>query len=680
MQRPRTTVHRGRTRRWILLALPAILAVFVSLAFFRAQRVLRRTTEAAATAHQLPFTLQPLDPAASRAQGPGFEAVFPTTAYTTGAFFDGSLYLAGPAGLTVAGPDDREAQTLRTGLELPVSPIVAIAPARLRGASEPVLLLATAGAGLLLLEPRDKISPALRQLLPAEAGARDLTALLPLATGDLLLGTRHRGVLLFDGTALTPFQFTLAGINPATLQVTSLAAVDASSFLIGSRDNGVFYVHAGTVEQASVSTGLPDEQVESLAVSATHAYVGTAAGAAEFDLAAPSFRPARILGSGFFSHTLALDAGQLLVGTLDQGIQQIALTPKPRLLRASISAEDLPASTQRIDAFLAAPDALYALAEGRLLRRTNAVWTTARSIQAATLTDRNISALAFAPDGTLYVGFFDHGIDLVSPEGTIHHLEDDHLFCINRLVLDPQRQTIAAATANGLVFFDREGTPRQTLTHRDGLISDHVTDIAFTPTGTALATPAGLTFLGPSGTESLYAFQGLVNNHVYALASLPASNQLLAGTLGGLSLLQSNTVRRSFTVANSTLQHNWITALLAVPGNMTGDMNGGMSLAGTYGAGVETLDGEGVFTAIELPPGTPHNLVINPNALFATDTHIYAGTLNHGVLVYSMTSRRWSVVTGGLPSLNVTAFAAHAGQLYVGTENGLVRIPEADLP
>jgi ligand-binding sensor domain-containing protein len=73
-------------------------------------------------------------------------------------------------------------------------------------------------------------------------------------------------------------------------------------------------------------------------------------------------------------------------------------------------------------------------------------------------------------------------------------------------------------------------------------------------------------------------------------------------------------------------------------------------------------------------------LVVNPNALYATTSHIYAGTLGNGMLVYSIATGRWSAIVTGLPSLNVTAFAARAGEIYIGTENGLVRMPEANLP
>ena len=673
MESPHLSSGLGKSKRLLLLAIPVALLLTVALTVvFSAHRALNHATQAAASEGQLAFTLRTLDPSSNLARSLGSETIASAPSYTAGAFLLGDLYLGGQAGLTILRADGTTSLNLRSGFELPVAPINSIASGHLRGTSGPQLLLATGGAGLLLLEPGSGANPTIHQFLPAATDAGDLTALLPLATGDVLLGTRRRGVLIYNGATLVPLRFTLPGVNPASLQITALAAVDSASFLIGTRDSGVFYVHAGTVDHANSASGLPDDQVESIAVSSTRAFVGTPVGTAEFDLAAPSFRPVRTLAQGIFSHTLALDEHQLTIGTLDQGIQQVPLEGGPSLRRVSISAGPATASGQRVDAFLTAPDALYALADGVLLRRVGAAWTPALPPEPAALADSNISALAFAPDGTLYVGFFDHGIDLLSPEGAIRHLEDDHLFCINRLVLDPQRHTIAAATANGLVLFDAQGKPRQTLTHRDGLISDHVTDVTFTSAGTALATPAGITFLSPSGAESLYAFQGLVNNHVYALASTGGSGQLIAGTLGGISILRPNVVERNLTVANSTLRHNWISALLPMPDNTV--------LVGTYGAGLETLDSQGRFAPVELPTGTPRNLVINPNALYATSSHVYAGTLGNGMLVYSVSTGRWSAVTTGLPSLNVTAFAARSGEIYIGTENGLVRIPEANLP
>ncbi len=617
--------------RLLLIALPVALLVAATILIVRTQHTLTQASRTDARAHQVPFTLAAFHPPADR----GFEPVAAAQHFTCGIQFRGSLYLAGPSGLAIHEPDGTLTRTLRPGLELPTAPITAITSARLRNALEPQLLLATAGAGLLLLTPQPF---AITQLLPAAAEQADLTSLLALPSGDLLLGTRHHGLLTFDGSVLeaTPI--------PAT-DITALAAPLPGALLVGTRTQGLFYAHAGTV---TTIQSLPDPDIEAIATTASTAYIGTPRGIAQLDLASATV--ARILGPDLFAHTLALTPSSLEVGTLDQGVVTLPLTP--RLRPASITAPATP-DTRRIDAFLTPADVLP------------------RDIHPAnTLTDANISALAFTPSGSLYIGFFDHGLDILDPTAnTLRHLEDDHLFCINRLLLDPVQHTIAAATANGLVLFDTLGNPRQTLTRRDGLLADHVTDLAFTPTGRVIATPAGLTFLTANGPQSIYAFQGLVNNHVYTLAG--SGTELLAGTLGGLSILQGDRVLRNATVTNSTLRHNWITALApTTPGSY---------IVGTYGAALETLSRDGVFTPIDLPAGTPRDLVINPNALLVTPTHIFAGTLGHGMLVYTVATGRWRTITSGLPSLNVTAFAAHAGTLYIGTENGLVRIPEPAL-
>jgi len=153
------------------------------------------------------------------------------------------------------------------------------------------------------------------------------------------------------------------------------------------------------------------------------------------------------------------------------------------------------------------------------------------------------------------------------------------VFCVNRVLLDSKTGTIDVATANGLVRFDSSGSEQQVLTRADGLIADHVTDVAAYRDGIALATPAGLTFLDVSGARSMYAFQGLVNNHVYALGV--SGDQLVAGTLGGLSVLEKGDVTANYTTATSSLKHSWITAVVPV---------GTEWMVGTYGAGILGLD------------------------------------------------------------------------------------------
>jgi hypothetical protein len=137
--------------------------------------------------------------------------------------------------------------------------------------------------------------------------------------------------------------------------------------------------------------------------------------------------------------------------------------------------------------------------------------------------------------------------------------------------------------------------------------------------------------------------------------------------LGGVTVLDDDVVRVNYTTANSHLRHNWITALARV---------GEDWFAGTYGAGVQRLDPAGEWHAF---PDLRDGFVVNPNAMLATAERVYAGSLDRGLFVSERSEGRWRNTNVGLPSLNVTALAASGGYLYVGTDNGLVRIAEGGL-
>jgi ligand-binding sensor domain-containing protein len=211
-------------------------------------------------------------------------------------------------------------------------------------------------------------------------------------------------------------------------------------------------------------------------------------------------------------------------------------------------------------------------------------------------------------------------------------------------------------------MFHSPGERQQVLRREDGLIADHVTDVALQEGRMIVATPAGLTFVDESGARSLYAFHGLVNNHVYALSL--TGDRLLAGTLGGMSILDGSIVRTSFTTANSALKHNWITSIARV---------GEEWFVGTYGAGVLRLDTAGTWHSF---PDATEAFEVNNNAMLVTRKHVYAGTLGRGLYVYDRETYRWTPVRSGLPSLNVTALAAQGGYIYVGTDNGVTRFPD----
>jgi hypothetical protein len=141
----------------------------------------------------------------------------------------------------------------------------------------------------------------------------------------------------------------------------------------------------------------------------------------------------------------------------------------------------------------------------------------------------------------------------------------------------------------------------------------------------------------------------------------------MVGTLGGVSAVDHGNIRASFIAGTSGLQQNWITAVVPV---------GDTWMVGTYGSGVMSMDRAGHFRPFA---NATAKLEINPNAMLVTSQHVFAGTLGDGLLVYERATANWSTMRAGLPSQNVTALAESNGYIYVGTDNGLVRIQEQKL-
>jgi ligand-binding sensor domain-containing protein len=620
------------------------LAAFAAFVMWRSSRALRSAAEDVRAEREFSFVVRPLPSSFDN----GFEPVSSPAVFVQAARFQDHLFLAGPAGLEEYDPAGTLLHQYSVGAELPGSPLIALATAVLSDSHEPELIIATGSDGILAFNGRT-----FRQILPATPEARAITSILPVASGHLLFGTKKRGVLIYDGKQITVLHPTLD-----VTYVTALAGSE-SDLWIGTLNRGVFHFHAGQTDAFSESEGLPDPQVQSLAISGDTAYVGTAAGVAVFSAG----RFSRVLAPGVLSTALLATPTQLYVGSEDQGVIAIPLEgrrPNPNLGPGDQLLEVHQLFTSRDTVFAVARDGLYQMAPHAF------GWQRVLENTAAVLTDRNISALAADSTGRLWVGYFDRGLDLLSSDSTrARHVEDEHVFCVNRILPDAKSSIIDIATANGLVRFDDSGSEQQVLTRTDGLIADHVTDVAAYRDGLVLATPAGLTFLDATGARSMYAFHGLVNNHVYALGV--SGDELLAGTLGGLSLFNKGDITTNFTTATSNLKHNWITAVVPV---------GQEWMVGTYGAGILALDRSGRFRSFEIGSGL---FEVNPNAMLVTTNYVLAGTLGQGLYVYDRQSERWSVIRDGLPSLNVTALTSANGYLYIGTDNGLVRIPEQKL-
>jgi hypothetical protein len=664
-----------------LAIVAAIVCVSVcTVVIWRVERALDTSRREAAQGELLSFRALAL----GSQPNPGFEGLLSPAVYKSAAVFEGRIYLAGPAGLYAYAADGTLERIYRTGIDLPAAPLGQMAVGILTDAKRPELLISTLGAGIVCFDGH-----LFRQIMGTNADVRVITSLLPLASGRLLIGTAKLGLLIYDGKTLRRFHPTTNNVY-----VTSLAGSEAELW-VGTLNDGLLWWHGGQTDRIGEEQGLPDLRVEQIALAGGRAYIGTPMGVAEVR----DGKVARVLAKGRYAHTLLADGDALLVGQMEAGVMRVSLSGPEndiqarRPIAARVGGDVLdshPSRTERakdgapgdystrpstnrsaagatVEQFLAVGDARYALATDGLLRREpDGAWRRILGGGGAQLTDRDVSALLVASDGRLWVGYFDRGLDILSATGgKVEHVENEHVFCVNRIVEDTRQGAVAVATANGLVIFNRDGRQKQVLEREAGLIADHVTDVALYGDGMALATPAGITFLDRSGAHSIYAFQGLVNNHVYALGA--SGDKLVAGTLGGISLLSGGEVRKNLSTATSGLKHNWITALAAV---------GNDWLVGTYGAGVMRLTADGNVTPTE---ATRAGVVVNPTAMAADGRLVLAGTLGQGLLVGDATGTRWKTVTAGLPSLNVTALAIHNGVVYVGTENGLVKIAEDKL-
>jgi ligand-binding sensor domain-containing protein len=623
----------ARSRRMLYLCggVMLALALYTGWAGWRALRALRDASEAVASESRIRFAERRLD----RPAPAGFDILSAPAAYRDAAVFNGKLYLAGAAGLFAFRDDGASGEQYLVGRELPPAPLTRLAVAAVGGAPE--LWIGTEGEGLLAFDGRG-----FRQIRATDPEMRKVTALMGLGTGRLLIGTARRGLIVWEGQRLAPFHASLAGVP-----VTALAGSE-SELWIGTQDRGLLWFRAG--EMRAFRDELPDVHVLDVAVRGGAAFAATAMGVAEIR----EGRLQRVLGPGLFARALAPRETALVAGTLADGAVEIPLSVRPsRGVRPPrISG---PASVER----------LVEISGKLLMLSGDGLYDGEKNLTPpgpARLADRNLSALAVDGEGRIWVGYFDHGLQILDPAGGSKRIDDEHVFCVNRIALDEARGGAAVATANGLALIEASGAVRRVLGREQGLIANHVTDVVLRPGGMVAATPAGLTIFDGGGARSLYAFHGLVTNHVYALAASGA--RLLAGTLGGLSVLDRGAVSASFTPANSALAHNWISAIVRV---------GEEWFIGAYGGGVLRLDDAGRWSRF---PDMPRGVEVNPGAMLATDRAVYAGTLGGGLMIYDRAGGRWRSRSDGLPSANVTALAARGGFVYVGTDNGLVRAPE----
>lgn len=581
------------------------------------------------------------------------------------ATFHDVTYLATSGGLIALdeGGDIRKRYTTLDGL--PDIDLTSLAVFRDR------LFVGTASAGLLAFDGN-----AFTGYRFNKPKATHVSVLVPTET-ELLIGTLDGGLFEYDGQRFTRRFNSAPGADFS--RVTSLLSHE-SRLYIGTQDAGLYIWREAHIEHISTNENLPSPHVTAItSLPASLSDRGTIAVATDFGVVglndANELKP---ISNRPNVTSLAVSRGSLFAGEFNGGI--VDLNPAAVKQRA-LPGEAETSSAQAAGLPVSVPvkvvvdeGKLWALtSSGAFARDEGSSRSGFESIAGALVGDRvltagHITGLALDGRSRLWVGYFDRGIDVLSPETSerLSHIEDDRVREINHLVFDGSDDRMLAATSRGLVAF--ASNFKQTVMTREqgGLINDSVAQVSLAfDSGTrgrsmVLATSGGLTEVAGGRARSLTAFHGLASNHLYTSASV--GSRLFVGSLAGLVELEGLRVVRTYKTSNSSLSHDWVTALAEAEGTL---------YVGTNGGGVDALlpTGEWVNFADELG-----KFEVNQNAMHYDGERLYVGTSDRGLLVYNTRGRGWIRINAGLASQNVTAITSDDRFVYVGTLNGLVRI------
>ena len=450
----------------------------------------------------------------------------------------------------------------------------------------------------------------------------DLT-LLPLAQvravavsqGALFAGTSN-GLWRWDGRQFQPAALEGQQVNRLISDGTALWAATSA---------GVARIAGGRVSRFTKKDGLPDDFVWDVALEEGSLQVETMAGPARIEGGAVKALP----GAAKRRIPIPFGDGRLVIG--DSGVTRLG------------------------------PDGAA---------RT--------SLQPLGLPSPDVTALAVGDDA-LYVGTFDRGV------AALRRDRDDGSLSIDPVEgLIDERINALAVRRDGAVEELWVGTARGAsrvragqITHyteADGLPDDHVNAILADADAVRLVTTRGYAEITAGGLKRVMAENGLPMTRLYAAARTADGALWLGGAHGAarLGCERAACDTPSWSTARALsgeLPDDYVTALLT-----TGDD----LWVGTYSSGLARRSGRRWSSLREpdLPSGW-----INAGALASWHGRVWAGTVERGLLV-SPPQRpgedegRWTTlgIADGLPSADVTAFAADDDGLWVGTRGGLARV------
>lgn len=318
----------------------------------------------------------------------------------------------------------------------------------------------------------------------------------------------------------------------------------------------------------------------------------------------------------------------------------------------------LPSRPKRV---MAAGGVLFADTDAGLYRRAEGRWELARPRPSSLPPgSSHVGALAFL-DGQLAVGFFDQGLavgDPAAPAWNWRAIPGPSVWGVNALL--PSGGSLDVASLRGAARFDG-----QRLVPLGGEDAGAAFSLAATPGGVAVGYGQGVAL--PDG-RLLSAFHGLPGNQALALAQDP-EGLLFVGTPTGLGAIRGSRVAWRITAGEGRLPNPWVNALAFFKGEL---------YIGTYGGGItrrETPPADRGALGAFAPFAETEGLKVSAGGLAAAGGSLWAGTDGQGLYRLSADGGRFLPVNAPLPSPRITAILPGKDGLYIGTDEGLARIP-----
>jgi ligand-binding sensor domain-containing protein len=357
-----------------------------------------------------------------------------------------------------------------------------------------------------------------------------------------------------------------------------------------------------------------------------------------------------------------LAAGEDVVTGVAQGGVFLALDDDGQAVRAfapgRVRDDVLPFPARRLLAFAGV---LFADTTDGLYRRDADGWRLAAPRPSALPPGpAHVTALAFL-GSELVAGLFDGGlVTAQAVDGALRWrgVRGTAAWGVNALL--PAGGALYVASLRGAARFDG-----RSLTPLDG--PGAAFSLAATTDGVAIGYGQGVLL---PGTRLLSAFHGLPGNQALALLE---GDVLFVGTPSGLGAVGDRKVRFRMAGGEGRLPHPWVTALALSRGGL---------YVGTYGGGIVRRTASGVDAPVGRvdhsryePFVETEGLKINAGCLVEAGGRLYAGTDGKGLYRLSADARAFEPVAASLPSRRITALLSVPGALYVGTDEGVARLP-----